>query len=133
MVRWFSHWQICFVTFILLGSGAFGYGDLDKPVTSSDQGASRPGIASGVVGRVTDPDGRPVEGALIQPRSLVDPSPPIPEIAIVSDGDGRYTWSLFPGTYEISVSAEGYHRARKQVTIKAGQVVTVDFTLERAP
>jgi len=60
-------------------------------------------------------------------------APPIPEIAIITDSNGRYTWSLFPGTYELTVSAAGYRSASRQVTIKAGQVVTADFALERAP
>jgi glutamyl endopeptidase len=88
--------------------------------------------APGIAGQITDSRGRPVAGAFVQPRALDDPSPPIPEIAIVSDGDGRYTWRLFPGTYEISVSAEGYRGVSRQATVKPRQQVTIDFMLERA-
>lgn len=84
--------------------------DEDSPVMSDAQSEPRPGpgIGEGVIGQIMDSRGRPVAGASVRPRSLDDSSPAIPEIAIVSDSDGRYTWSLFPGIYEISVSAEGY-------------------------
>ena len=118
---------------VFLGFGVFGYDDPDCPVSSSDQDQPKPRIRAGVVGRVMDWDGRPVEGALIEARPLDDPAPPIPEIAILSGGDGRYTWPLLPGTYEISVLAEGYRCPPKRVVVKSGQAVTADFKLERAP
>jgi hypothetical protein len=86
----------------------------------------------GVEGRITDTQGRPVAGALVVPKSLDEPSPPIPEIAIVSDEQGRYAWRLPPGRYEISVSASGYRGAVKEAVVRAGQVTRLDFVLERA-
>ncbi len=85
----------------------------------------------GVEGRITDRHGRPVGGALVTPKSLDEPSPPIPEIAIVSDEEGRYAWRLPPGRYEISVSAEGYRGAAKQAVVRPGEVTRLDFVLER--
>lgn len=86
----------------------------------------------GVEGRITDTQGRPVAGALVVPRSLDVPSPPIPEIAIVSDEEGRYAWRLPPGRYEISVSAAGYRGAVKEAVVRAGQVTRLDFVLKRS-
>lgn len=85
----------------------------------------------GVEGRITDTQGRPIAGALVVPKSLDEPSPPIPEIAIVSDEQGRYAWRLPPGRYQISVSAEGYRGAVKEAVVGAGQVTRLDFVLER--
>jgi len=87
----------------------------------------------GVAGQITDTVvGRGIARAVVQPKSLDDPSPPIPEIAILSNGEGRYTWRLVPGNYEISVSVAGYKGATKRVTVKARQQATLDFVLERA-
>lgn len=85
----------------------------------------------GVEGRITDSRGRPIAGALVVPKSLDEPSPPIPEIAIVSDEEGRYAWRLPPGRYQISVSAEGYRGAAKQAVVRPGEVTRVDFVLEQ--
>jgi hypothetical protein len=89
-----------------------------------------PRLQEGVEGRVTRPDGEPIVGAFVQARSLDDPAPPIPEIAIVTDEDGRYAWPLEPGRYQISVSSDGYRSARKSVSFRAGEVKTLDFVLQ---
>ena len=125
-----KQWRCYFTALMLFGLAVFSCGVENRPAQSSDHGGSGPGLQEGVVGQVTTSDGRPVKGAFVQPRSLGDPSPRIPEIAILTDTEGRYTWPLFPGTYEISVSAEGYRREVKQVAVETGQVVSVDFTLQ---
>ena len=124
-------WMVAFVAFILLASSGCSYSNEDSPVTSTGQVGI--GSVEGIVGRITDTRGQPIVGALVQPRSLDDPSPPIPEIAIVSDDNGRYTWQLSPGSYELSVSADGYRGMTKLTKVKAGQAATLDFTLERTP
>lgn len=132
-MRSFIRGLACSVVMIFLGFGVFGYGNQDSPVSSGDQDEPRPHIREGVAGRVMAFDGQPVAGALVEARSLDDPALPIPEIAILSGNDGRYMWPLFPGTYEISILAEGYRCAPRRVVVKAGEAVTVDFKLERAP
>jgi hypothetical protein len=147
MARMLNQWRVYVVPLALLVLGVCGCGDQGTSVTStvqSDQDISVTstvqseqtfGIQQGVVGRVTASDGRPVSGAIIQPRSLDDVSPPIPDIAIITDDDGWYTWSLFPGTYELSIVAEGYQGPTDPVTVTvtAGQVLIADITLEPAP
>lgn len=45
--------------------------------------------------------------------------------------DGRFEFSnLEPGTYSISVSANGYQTTSKQVSVRAGQSANCDFQLE---
>ena len=126
-------WMAALVAFILLASSGCSYSNEDSPVTSTGQVEIGSGNVEGIVGRITDTRGQPIVGALVQPRSLDDPSPPIPEIAIVSDDNGRYTWQLSPGSYELSVSADGYRGMTKLTKVKAGQAATLDFTLERTP
>ncbi len=104
----------------------------ENPDIGIDQ--SRPpgqaAIQEGLTGRICDPENHPVEGAFIQPRSLDDPSPPIPEIAILSNSKGQFTWHLQPGHYEISVSAEGYAPAKGQVTVQPEKVTVMNVTLQ---
>jgi hypothetical protein len=133
VIRWVKQRPMYLTVFMLFGLAVLACEMEDRPVRSSEQDRSGPHIQQGVAGRVTTSDGRSLRGAFIQPRSLDDPSPPIPEIAILTDSDGRYTWPLFPGTYEISVSLKGCQRAIRQVVVGAGQVVKADFILQCEP
>ena len=128
----FNQWLIYVVALISMGVGISCHGrDPNRPVSSSDPSEkTRAGIAQGVVGRITASNGHPISGAFIQPMSLNNDGPPIPEIAILTDDDGWYQWPLLPGTYEISVSAEGYQSATKQVTIRTERVANVNLTLQ---
>jgi hypothetical protein len=125
-----KNWQNYFSALMLCGLAVCANVDEDRSVISSDQSGPGPDVRQGVAGRVTTSDHLPVKGAFIQPRSLDDPSPPIPEIAILTDDEGRYTWPLLPGNYLISVSVEGCQRASKHVAIESGQVVKLDFILQ---
>lgn len=121
---------VAFLAFYWLLASGLSDGDRERPVTSDDRNQTRAGITRGVVGRVTAADGRPVWNAWIQARSLDRPSPPIPDIAVLTNTDGWYTWPLSPGTYELLVSAEGYQRATKRITVGASAAARLDFTLE---
>ncbi len=88
-----------------------------------------PGITQGLTGLVETGDGRPVTGAMIVPVPLGDDTPAIPEIAILTDAAGRYNWPLPPGTYEVSVSAEGYRTAKRRVEVGADKLVTLNVML----
>lgn len=46
--------------------------------------------------------------------------------SISSDEDGKYSIDLRPGTYTIEFSFIGYESFEKAVTIKTGQVTTID-------
>ncbi len=43
--------------------------------------------------------------------------------------DGRFSFTLKPGTYTVEVKASGYKSAQKSVAVKAGQTATVSFAL----
>ena len=92
-----------------------------------------PAIGQGVSGRIVDDSGRPIEGALVVPKSLDNNSPPIPEIAVFSDATGNYAWRLSPGHYEFSVTTDGYRTATVSVVVNSSQVSTVNITLKRLP
>lgn len=125
-----SDWTTFISVMLLLATSVCSYANQDTPVT--DRGQLGQGDKEGVSGRITDRQGHPVAGVFVHPRSLDEPAPAIPEIAIVSDNNGHYAWRLPPGKYELSASMIGYHSMVKPITIKAGQMTTADFILERA-
>jgi hypothetical protein len=104
-----------------------GCADRNTPVSAAAREDPGNGIVEGLSGRVTTHAGAPVVGALIQPRSLDGDA--VPEMAVVTEDDGGYSWTLGPGRYEVSVSAEGFTRATKPATVRKGQQTTLDFTL----
>jgi hypothetical protein len=113
--------------FVLMGCAQSGP---DTPASSTNDGRRYTGAFEGVTGRVLASHGHPVVNALVQAKSLDTPSQPIPEIAIVTDGDGRYRWPLRPGRYVISVSAGGYQTASQHIELRKGAAATLDFTLK---
>lgn len=90
-----------------------------------------PTLDQGFSGSVRDETGQPIAGALIVPRSLQTPAPAIPELAILSDLTGRYTWPLPPGDYELTVTAEDYETVQQRGSIVEGAVTTLDIGLTR--
>jgi hypothetical protein len=54
-------------------------------------------------GRVVDRDGRPVPHAFIM---IVDGPLPVPEIALVADDGGRFTFALPPGRWTVQARGE---------------------------
>jgi len=111
---------------------AAGCADPDRPVSSgNDATVAGRGVSDGVEGRVTAA-GRPLAGVSVQPRSLDEPAPAIPEMAVVSEDDGQYHWSLRPGEYEITFVLDGYQPATRKVTVRSGEATRLDVELEPA-
>ena len=52
-----------------------------------------------VEGTVRDAAGRPLPGALVVPRPTDPGTPGVPEIAILSDAGGRFSWPLRPVSF----------------------------------
>ncbi len=84
----------------------------------------------GVAGTVTT-NGAAVEGAAVVPLSLDTPSAAIPEKNARTDRDGRYSWPLPAGNYEISVWSDGYRQAVQRIEVVTDEFVTLDFVLSR--
>ncbi len=94
---------------------------------SSDADAPSPTTARATVtGVVTDSAGRPVDGALVQPRSLDDPPHPVPELAVLSGPDGRYEWHLTAGRYEFSATKGEHVGVPAEVNAVAGGTGRLD-------
>ena len=83
--------------------------------------------ASRITGRIVDRDGgTPVEGAQVRIDGTTAGS--------LSLGDGRYTIArVQPGQYQLRVIRLGYLSSTQSVTVRAGEAITADFTLIKAP
>jgi hypothetical protein len=99
--------------------------DPDRPVTSASSAVPPPGIAQGVAGQVTTPEGHPVAGARIEARSLDRPPGPVPEIAILSDAEGRFQWPLRPGRYRLAAIVDGREAATATTSVEPGRVTVL--------
>jgi hypothetical protein len=102
-----------------------------RPGSVDEPGAAGVRLEEGVTGRVTNDDGSAIAGATVLAASVDPNGPAVPEIAIVSDADGRYEWPLRAGRYELTVLAEGYERGSRVVEVKAREVARLDFRLAR--
>ncbi len=106
-------------------------GGLDAPVSGAPGDQAAPGAGSGARGTVTDSAGAPVAGVLVTPQSTDTPPQAVPEVAVMTDDQGRYQWSLAPGAYTLTFTAEGYAPATEAVVVGPAVPVTLDVTLRK--
>ena len=111
------------------GDGAGGGGDEPR---SSDDPSTGTGLVTGVSGTVRSAGGAPVTGALVVPVSADQPPQAVPEMAVMTDASGGYVWSLRPGAYDVTVTAEGHEPATRHVVVSDGQTAPLDFELSPA-
>lgn len=106
-------------------------GGPDAPVSNMPgQGGGASGSGQGVTGRVLDAAGHAVVGAIVVPQSSDTPPHPIPEIAVMTNNEGRYQWSLPPGQYTFTVHHESYAPTTSdKVTVTPGLVTSLDITV----
>jgi len=81
-----------------------------------------------ITGLVRDANG---EGLVDVTVALVEGSVPVPNMAVFTDAEGRYSWTVRPGTYTVEAYRDGYAAKRSEVTVGEGETAEVDFTLER--
>lgn len=102
----------------------------DLPVESTQPEDAAP-LAEGIAGRVSRPGGLAVEGAVIVATSLDHPARPIPEIAILTDDDGRFEWPLRPGSYRLAALLGGQEIAAATATVHGRRVTSLDMVSGR--
>ena len=114
------------------GSGAGGRsagGSAGSPADPVAADTRSPAGAASFEGTVTDASGRPVSGIMLMASSLASPPLPVPELAVVTDAHGHYTWhGLPPGPYAVSASRAAAS-AKMQVTVVGGRTMTADLVL----
>jgi carboxypeptidase family protein len=101
----------------------------EQTVTHTPGTDQAPAMGSAVAGQVVDAAGRPVAGAMVQPRSLDQPAKPVPELAVVTDGQGNFVWTLPPGRYELAARHGGRTSPPVQVDVTADATVQATLVL----
>jgi hypothetical protein len=99
----------------------------ERPTTGTDPQATN--VPGSLHGTVRTPDGKPVANALVAATSNDDPPAPVPELAIVTDDEGRYEWPLRPGRYRLTVDVAGIGKATGDTTIENGTEPVLDLTV----
>jgi hypothetical protein len=99
------------------------------PAKDSQVGSEAP-IESGVLGRLLDGNGKPVEGASVGAEVLDANSGPIPEIGVLTDANGDFHWPLRPGRYRLTPYVEGVRIEPQEVRVEAGKATRVTFTVK---
>jgi hypothetical protein len=80
-----------------------------------------------IVGAVTDQSGAVVAGATV---TLTDPSTKTSRNAATNDA-GRYIFvDVGPGTYDLSISKQGFSTSRTQTSARVGEAITVNMALQ---
>ena len=98
----------------------YGYGIIDV-AAATDQVA----LDSGVTGTVTDSDGDPVEGALVEVEEN--------GFSAETGADGEYTTLSPPGNYTVTASGFGYEETSESVEVPDNETfVEQNFTLPDA-
>ncbi len=82
-----------------------------------------------LAGKVTDAQGHPIEGAVIQ-LSRVD-GLPMDAMGLASLADGTFERDLEQAAYHLAVHAEGYREYREDIQIKAGFRLYLDIQLQK--
>lgn len=111
--------------------GVLALGACGRDTGSSDSGPppSPTTALATVSGVVVDADGRPVDGALVQPKSLDNPPQAVPELAVMSGPDGHYEWQLAAGRYEFSAIKDERTSTPSEITALAGGTEQVELRL----
>lgn len=116
---------------ISLAWGLAAWANPNDPVHHDTADTSDPGFTEGVEGRVSTIHAHPIEGAWVQAVSRNPHGRPIPEVTILTKANGHYGWPLAPGTYDLTVVAEGYAPVTKRITVRAGYVESLNFVLQK--
>jgi hypothetical protein len=120
---------------VMASGGALASGegarDLDQPIGSGAGATAPAAITEGVVGRLVTSSRRPVADAQIAAQSLDQSARPVPEIAILSDAQGRFVWRLRPGRYRLAAIVDGREVAAATMTVAPERVTTVELVAAR--
>jgi len=83
-----------------------------------------------IEGRTTSPEGWVIAGANIR---LVNKTTK-QTVTVKTDGNGKYSTCLAPGTYDVVVNALGYKLAkRKTIKVESTAKNLIDFTVKHDP
>lgn len=84
-----------------------------------------------VQGQVTSTDGKSIAEVIVLPQSADTPPQAVPEVAVVTDEQGRYQWSLPTGAYTLTFTKDGYAPLIQPVVVAPDRPATLDVVLQK--
>jgi hypothetical protein len=112
------------VILCLTAGSAMSAGPVDS--ITSDTGPVATALDQGIAGTVMNEAGEPVAEVFVQATSLDANSPPIPDIAIMTDAEGRFSWPLRPGAYRLTFILDGREIGEAEAMVDAGHVSEIE-------
>lgn len=106
----------------------------DAPVSATVSSGATPttaeskGGGTGMGGVVRDVNKQPIAHAVVV---IVKGTVEFPERSYLTNEKGEYTIAVSPGSFTVSVNAEGYAMAQKEATVAEGKLTPLDFELEK--
>lgn len=88
-------------------------------------GSSEQLVESALRGRVLDPTGKPIASVSIQISANG-----LEMKQLLTDGEGRFEGFYAPGTYQISVTIDGFEPYRREIELQQGTAMRFEITLE---
>ena len=83
-----------------------------------------------LTGTITDPRGASIAGAQINVEQIPSAGEPV---RTVSGGEGRFSLSLAPGRYRVTISRDSFARIEQEITIAAGESRELHFGMTLEP
>jgi len=80
-----------------------------------------------LTGTITDPRGASIAGAQISVEQIPSTGEPV---RTVSEGEGRFSLSLAPGRYRVTISRDSFARIEQEITIAAGETRDLHFVMK---
>jgi hypothetical protein len=120
---------------LLLGafhpSAGFGSSP-DTPVSSQEMPVTGSKMQEGIVGTVVDESGTPLAGVFVEVTPESSNAGPVPDMAILTDAQGKFEWRLGPGRYVVAVAPQGFRQNWMVVEVRAGRTTSANFIARRA-
>lgn len=112
---------------------AFAGGSGDDGGIIGSEGQTEPAVlgegGASLTGHVFTYAGAPIEGASVTVESLDDPPSAIPEMAVMTNGAGQFSWPLPEGTYKVTVLSPAGARKSRTATVQQGKARDLRFWL----
>lgn len=100
----------------------------ETTAVATNESAAIPGPVHGVLRSY---DGRAVPDVMITATSLDDPARAVPEIAVMTNADGRFEWPLTPGRYRLSADTETLGHTQVELDVTRDNTAAVELTFNR--
>jgi vitamin B12 transporter len=92
--------------------------------------AAQTQTSSTISGTLTDPSSAAISGATVVAQRIDSAAKPV---ETHSGSDGRFSLSLAPGRYRLSIAHTSFARVEQEITLAPGEARTLDFRLELEP